>query len=66
MKLQPVKGMLNFFIPKKKLLEFLEKSSDFDLNIVIIPSAEYGNIMVVRTLNDKTKQLTQIEIPANE
>lgn len=63
MKLQPVKNLPNFFIPKRKLLEFLEKSSDFDLNIVIIPSMEYGNIMSIRTLDDKTSKITQVEIP---
>lgn len=63
MKLQPVKGLPNFFIPKIKLMELLEKSSDFDLNIVIMSNVTYGRIMEIRTVNSNTNEMIQMYIP---
>lgn len=67
MKLQTVKGLPNFFIPKKKLLELLEKSSDFDLNIVIKPSVMSGYTMEITTVhrapNSETCELIKMDIP---
>lgn len=63
MKLQPVKHMPNFFIPKIKLMELLEKSSDFDLNIVIRPSLLYGSTMEIMTVNSNTNEVIQMDIP---
>lgn len=63
MKMQPAKGLPNFFIPKWKLLELLEKSSDFDLNIVIRPDLFDRHVMEIRTLNGKTNEVVAMDIP---
>lgn len=67
MKLQPVKGLPNFFIPKHKLIELLEKSSDFDLNIVIKPDFTGRHIMEITTMhgtaNSETCELIKMDIP---
>lgn len=63
MKMEPAVGLPNYFIPKNKLLEFLEMSEYSDLNIVIRPSFLQGSILEIRALKDKTNEVVGMDIP---